>query len=93
MEYSEFRKKRSIEQGSNAAPTKFLSLLFGGKKRRRESRAANENHQFWMDEWSKQKMKNPYAGVKNPYAGMENVYEDAKVNLQAADYQEDRLAH
>jgi len=86
MEYSEFKRKKSIEQDSNAAPTKFLSLLFGGAKRRREQRAANENHEFWMEEWSQQKMKNPYAGVKNPYADMENVYEDARVNLKAADY-------
>ena len=86
MEYSEFKRKKSIEQSSNAAPTKFLSLLFGGAKRRREQRAANENHEFWMEEWSQQKMKNPYAGVKNPYADMENVYEDARVNLKAADY-------
>ena len=86
MEYSEFKRKRKIENNSPASPAKFLSLLFGGKKRRREQRAANENYQYWHEEFAQQKMKNPYAGVKNPYADMENVYEDAKVNLQAADY-------
>tara|TARA_Y100001938_G_C8100512_1_gene441303 strand:- start:1251 stop:2156 length:906 start_codon:yes stop_codon:yes gene_type:complete len=87
MEYSEFRRKRRLERNAEGeSPAKFLSFLFGGKKRRREQRAANEDHEFWMEEWSQQKMKNPYAGMKNPYADMENVYEDARVNLQAADY-------
>ena len=70
----------------SSSPNKFLSLLFGGKARRREQRAANEQYEFWQDTFATQKMNNPYAGVKNQYAGMENVYEDAKVNLQAADY-------
>ena len=61
-------------------------MLFGGAKRRREQRAANEDHEYWMTQFDNQKMANPYAGVKNPYAGMENVYEDTRVNLQAADY-------
>ena len=71
---------------NSPSPNKFLSLLFGGKARRREQRAANEDYEYWLEEFGKQEMKNPYAGVKNPYADMENVYEDAKVNLQAADY-------
>ena len=70
----------------STSPNKFLSLLFGGAKRRREQRASNEQYEFWLDEFAQQKYENPYAGVKNPYADMENVYEDAKVNLQAADY-------
>lgn len=70
----------------SSSPNKFLSLLFGGKARRREQRAANEQYEFWLDEFAQQKMNNPYAGVKNQYEGMENVYEDAQVNLQAADY-------
>jgi hypothetical protein len=86
MKYSAFKEKRRLEQNSEASPAKFLSLLFGGSKRRREQRASNEDHEYWMTEWDNQKMNNPYAGVKNPYADMENVYEDAKVNLQAADY-------
>jgi|TARA_R110000824_G_scaffold131067_7_gene292977 hypothetical protein len=86
MKYSAFKEKRRLEQNSEASPAKFLSLLFGGSKRRREQRAANEDHEYWMTEWDNQKMNNPYAGVKNPYADMENVYEDAQVNLQAADY-------
>ena len=70
----------------SSSPNKFISLLFGGKARRREQRAANEQYEYWQDEFAEQEMANPYAGVKNPYADMENVYEDAKVNLQAADY-------
>ena len=70
----------------SSSPNKFLSLLFGGKARRREQRAANEQYEFWLDEFAQQKMNNPYAGVKNQYEGMENVYEDSQVNLQAADY-------
>jgi hypothetical protein len=70
----------------NSSPNKFISLLFGGAARRREQRAANEQYEYWLDEFAEQKYNNPYAGVKNPYADMENVYEDAKVNLKAADY-------
>tara|TARA_R100001082_G_scaffold46480_1_gene24789 strand:- start:11932 stop:12819 length:888 start_codon:yes stop_codon:yes gene_type:complete len=86
MEYSSFKKVQRLEAETGTSPHKFLSLLFGGSKRRREQRAANEDHQYWMTQWDNQKMENPYAGVKNPYADMENVYEDTKVNLQAADY-------
>ena len=71
---------------SKSSPNKFISLLFGGKARRREQRAANEQYEFWLDEFAEQKFNNPYEGVKNPYEDMENVYEDAKVNLKAADY-------
>ena len=71
---------------SKSSPNKFISLLFGGKARRREQRAANEQYEFWLDEFAEQKFNNPYEGVKNPYENMENVYEDAKVNLKAADY-------
>jgi hypothetical protein len=69
-----------------AAPTKFLSFLFGGAQRRREQRAANEDMGNQMDAWEDTKMTNPYAGVKNPYADMENVYEDQTVNLKAAEF-------
>ena len=86
MKYSAFKEKRRLEEDSGTSPNKFISLLFGGAKRRREQRAANEDHEYWMTQWDNQKMTNPYAGMKNPYADMENVYEDTKVNLQAADY-------
>ena len=86
MKYTDFKNKRRLEENTKTSPNKFISLLFGGKKRRREQRAANEDHQYWMTQWDNQKMTNPYAGMKNPYADMENVYEDTKVNLQAADY-------
>tara|TARA_R110002167_G_scaffold257956_2_gene464460 strand:+ start:20 stop:883 length:864 start_codon:yes stop_codon:yes gene_type:complete len=69
-----------------AAPTKFLSFLFGGAQRRREQRAANEDMGNQMDAWEDTKMTNPYAGVKNPYADMENVYEDQTVDLKAAEF-------
>ena len=68
------------------APTKFLNALFGGKARRREQRAANEDMGNQMDAWEDTKMTNPYAGVKNPYADMENVYEDQTVDLKAAEF-------
>ena len=83
MEYTAFKQKRIQEQES---PAKFLSLLFGGKGRRREQRAANEDHEYWMTKWDNQKMTNPYAGVKNPYADLENVYEDQTVNLKQAEF-------
>ena len=73
-------------KNSKSSPNKFISLLFGGAARRREQRAANEQYEFWLDEFAEQKFNNPYEGVKNPYEDMENVYEDAKVNLKAADY-------
>ena len=73
-----------------AAPTKFLSFLFGGAQRRREQRAANEDMGNQMDAWEDTKMTNPYAGVKNPYADMENVYEDATVNLKQAEFQKEQ---
>ena len=78
-----------------AAPTKFLSFLFGGAQRRREQRAANEDMGNQMDAWEDTKMTNPYAGVKNPYAtnpyeNMENVYEDATVNLKQAEFQKEQ---
>jgi hypothetical protein len=86
MEYSSFKNVKRLQDQTGTSPNKFISLLFGGAKRRREQRAANEDHEYWMTQWDNQKMTNPYAGVKNPYAGMENVYEDTRVNLQAADY-------
>ena len=78
-----------------AAPTKFLSFLFGGAQRRREQRAANEDMGNQMAAWEDTKMTNPYAGVKNPYAtnpyeNMENVYEDATVNLKQAEFQKEQ---
>ena len=73
-----------------AAPTKFLSFLFGGAQRRREQRAANEDMGNQMDAWEDTKMTNPYAGVKNPYADMENVYEDQTVDLKAAEFQKEQ---
>ena len=86
MEYSSFKKINRLEAEAGTSPNKFISLLFGGARRRREQRAANEDHEYWMTQWDNQKMTNPYAGINNPYADMENVYEDTKVNLQAADY-------
>ena len=69
-----------------SSPAKFLSFLSGGKGRRREQRAANEDLGNQMDAWEDTKMTNPYAGVKNPYADMENVYEDQTVDLKAAEF-------
>tara|TARA_R110002020_G_scaffold20054_5_gene68743 strand:+ start:1925 stop:2584 length:660 start_codon:yes stop_codon:yes gene_type:complete len=71
---------------NNNSPVKLLSALFGGRARRREQRAANEDFGAQMDAWEDTKMTNPYAGVKNPYADMENVYEDQTVDLKAAEF-------
>ena len=73
-----------------SSPGKFINALFGGKARRREQRAANEDFGNQMDAWEDQKMTNPYSGVKNPYADMENVYEDQTVNLKQAEYEKEQ---
>ena len=73
-----------------SSPAKFLSIISGGKGRRREQRAANEDLGNQMDAWEDTKMTNPYAGVKNPYADMENVYEDQTVDLRAAEFQKEQ---
>ena len=78
MAYNRNNKKDS--------PAKYINALFGGPRRRKEQAAANEDFEFYMDEWDNQKMKNPYAGIKNPYANLENAYEDATVNLKAAEH-------
>ena len=78
-----------------SSPNKFINALFGGAKRRREQRAANEDLGNQMDAWEDTKMTNPYAGVKNPfatnpYADMENVYEDQTVDLKAAEFEKEQ---
>ena len=78
------------QRRQQASPTKFISLLFGGKQRRREQKAANEDFGRQMENWEDTKMTNPYAGVKNPYADMENVYEDQTVDLKAAEFQKEQ---
>ena len=80
MGYNKYKRKKKD------SPTKFINALFGGPRRREEQSAANEDFEAHMDEWDNQKMTNPYAGVKNPYANLENVYEDATVNLKAAEH-------
>ena len=80
---------------NTASPAKLFSAFTGGAGRRREQRAANEDFGNQMDAWEDTKMTNPYAGVKNPYAtnpyaDMENVYEDATVDLKAAEFAKDQ---
>ena len=82
---------------NSETPAKFINLLFGGARRRREQRAANEDFEYWMDKWDNQKMENPYAGVKNPYENlqnryenMENTMEDLTVNLKQAEFQKEQ---
>ena len=75
---------------TKSSPGKFINALFGGKARRREQRAANEDFGNQMDAWEDRKMTNPYAGVKNPYANMENVYEDQTVNLKQAQFEKEQ---
>jgi|3_EtaG_2_1085321.scaffolds.fasta_scaffold05010_2 phage gp36-like protein len=86
MAYNTYKRKRDKDGNHKSSPTKYLNALFGGKRRREEQEAANEDFEAHMDKWDNQKMTNPYAGVKNPYANLENPYEDATVNMQAAEH-------
>lgn len=79
-----------MAENKKASPAKFINALFGGPARRREQFMANEKHEEWMNKWSDQKMKNPYAGVKNPYEHLENVYEDQTVNLKQAEFEKEQ---
>ena len=72
------------------SPNKFINALFGAGQRRREQRAANEDFESQMTNWENTKMTNPYAGVKKPYESMENVYEDATVNMKAAEFEREQ---
>ena len=80
MAYNKYKGQRKD------SPAKYINALFGGARRRDEQRAAQEDFDAHMAQWDNQKMTNPYAGVKNPYANLENVYEDATVNLKAAEH-------
>ena len=73
-----------------AAPTKFITALWGGAALRREQKAAQEDFGRQMDAWEDTKMNNPYAGVKNPYEHLENVYEDQTVNLKQAEFEKEQ---
>jgi hypothetical protein len=73
-----------------AAPTKFITALFGGAALRQEQYAAQEDFGNQMEAWEDTKMKNPYAGVKNPYENLENVYEDQTVNLKQAEFEKEQ---
>jgi hypothetical protein len=86
MAYNTYKRKRDRDGKHKSSPTKFINAWFGGKRRREEQEAANEDFEAHMDEWDNQKMTNPYAGVKNPYSNLENPYEDATVNLKAAEH-------
>ena len=79
-----------MSKNNTASPNKFINALFGGAKRRREQRAANEDLGNQMDAFEDTKMTNPYAGVKNPYSDMENVYEDQTVDLKAAEFEKEQ---
>tara|TARA_R100001443_G_scaffold604_8_gene2422 strand:- start:1613 stop:2527 length:915 start_codon:yes stop_codon:yes gene_type:complete len=63
-----------------------LGSIFGRKKRRREQTAARKELEAAKKAFEDIEFVNPYLGLTNPYAGMENVYEDATVDMQAADY-------
>ena len=88
MAYNTYKRKKESREAfkGGKSPAKFINALFGGARRRDEAESANEDFEYRMDIWDNQKMTNPYAGVKNPYANLENVYEDATVNLKAAEH-------
>ena len=58
---------------------KSVGSLFGGRKRRREQRAA-------ATELANQKQKYEQLDTSNPYANITNPYENLTVNTQAADF-------
>lgn len=73
-----------ISMGAAAAQAvgglvKSVGSLFGGRKRRREQRAA-------AAELANQKQKYEQLDTSNPYANMTNPYENLTVNTQAADF-------
>ena len=94
---SPFKKTQETEKDS---PLKWVNLalaaapglisaagsLWGGRKRRREQRAAAQELEAARQKWMNIEYKNPYEDLRNPYAGLENPYEDLTVNTQAADY-------
>ena len=86
MAYNTYKRKKDKDGRHKSSPTKWINAWFGGKRRREEQEAANEDFEAHMDAWDNQKMTNPYAGVKNPYSNLENPYEDATVNLKAAEH-------
>ena len=53
--------------------------IFGGKKRRREERAAKAERDKYMDQFKQM-------DISNPYSNMENVYEDLTVNTKQAEF-------
>lgn len=63
---------------------KGIGSLFGGRKRRREQKAANAELQAAKAAYMNMEFTNPLAGLQNPYA--ENLYEDLTVDTRAADY-------
>jgi hypothetical protein len=80
----------AYKKNKKAAPTKFITALFGGAALRQEQYAAQEDFGNQMEAWEDTKMKNPYAGVKNPYENLENVYEDQTVNLKQAEFEKEQ---
>ena len=66
----------------SAAPgvIKAVGSMFGGGKRRREQKAAQQ-------ELAQRKQAYESMTFTNPYANMQNVYEDVTVNQQAAQFQ------
>ena len=96
---SPFNKISSIKQSPlKLAPLAMAALaaapgiiqgvgsLFGRQKRINEQNAARDEMTAAKKAFMDIEYKNPYADLTNPYAGMENVYEDATVDMQAADY-------
>jgi hypothetical protein len=79
------RERLGLDSIMGAAPGalgglfKLGSGLFGGRKRRREERRAQQEFQQYKSRFMN-------LDTSNPYANMENVYEDLTVNQQAANF-------
>ena len=66
---------------------KGIGSLFGGRKRRRRERKAQNRRDKQMRAFEATEFTNPYQNVRNEYEDMENSFEDLRVSTEAADFQ------
>ena len=66
---------------------KGIGSLFGGGKRRRRERKAQNRRDKQMRAFEATEFTNPYQNVRNEYEDMENSFEDLRVSTEAADFQ------
>jgi hypothetical protein len=66
---------------------KGIGSLFGGGKRRRRERKAQNRRDKQMRAFEATEFTNPYQNVRNEFEDMENSFEDLRVSTEAADFQ------